>query len=79
MDEIFVALSVPIIVFLVIVAPIWLVLHYRSKSRALEGLSSDERSELEQLTLRAEQMSERIETLEAILDQDSPGWRTKSP
>ncbi|MFT6690310.1 MAG: phage shock protein B, partial [Colwellia sp.] len=36
MEEIIVA---PVIIFMIIVAPIWLVLHYRSKKQVSQGLS----------------------------------------
>jgi len=73
-----IAFFVPTIVFLVIVAPLWIFMHYRSKQRAQSTLSEDERTELETLTALAERMSERVETLEAILDAETPGWRNRA-
>jgi phage shock protein B len=67
----------PIIVFLIVVAPIWIILHYRSKGKAADGLSSNERLELDEMIEVANNMSVRIETLEAILDLESPDWRDK--
>jgi len=77
MDDVVVAFFVPTIVFLVFVAPLWIFMHYRSKQRAQTELSADERQLLEQLGMRAERMAERIETLEAILDSETPGWRSR--
>ncbi|MDH5433657.1 MAG: envelope stress response membrane protein PspB [Gammaproteobacteria bacterium] len=74
MEEIMVA---PIIVFMVIVAPIWLVLHYRSKNQKESGISEQEHQRLVELKEIANGMIERIETLEKILDQETPGWRKK--
>ncbi|MDE0006700.1 MAG: envelope stress response membrane protein PspB [Gammaproteobacteria bacterium] len=68
---------VPTALFLLFVAPTWLFLHYRSKRRAEAALSDDERAELERLTVAAGQMSERIETLESILDERTPDWRNR--
>lgn len=68
---------VPIVVFLTIVAPIWLILHYRSKSRSRGSLSDSERMEIDEMIQVANKMAARIETLEAILDVESPGWREK--
>jgi phage shock protein B len=70
-------LIAPIILFLVIVAPIWLVLHYRSKRQVSQGLTEEEFSQLNDLIGKAEKMASRIETLEAILDSQSPEWRAK--
>jgi phage shock protein B len=67
----------PIIIFLVVVAPIWLVLHYRSKRQISQGLSEEEYIQLSQLSALADEMAERINTLESILDAESPGWRNK--
>ncbi len=77
MDGIVVAFFVPIVVFLVVVAPIWIVVHYRSKTRAADGLTARERHELDEMIEVANKMAARIETLESILDVESPGWREK--
>ncbi|RJG42163.1 envelope stress response membrane protein PspB [Motilimonas pumila] len=65
----------PLIVFLVIVAPLWLILHYRSKKQISQGLSAEEKTQLGQLLDRAEQLQQRVHTLESILDVESPNWR----
>ncbi|MBR9729261.1 envelope stress response membrane protein PspB [Shewanella intestini] len=70
-------LIAPIIIFLIIVAPIWLILHYRSKRQVSQGLTEEEFSQLNQLIAQAEKMGNRIETLENILDTESPEWRAK--
>ena len=67
----------PIIIFMVIVAPIWLILHYRSKRQVSEGLSEEEYVQLSELSELADTMADRIKTLEAILDTETPDWRTK--
>lgn len=68
---------VPIILFMVIVAPIWLRLHYRSKKEVSQGLSEEEYIQLSDLSEMADKMSQRIQTLEAILDAETPSWRSK--
>lgn len=78
MDGIVVAFFVPTVIFLALVAPVWVFMHYRSKQRAQSALSDDERMELELLISQAERMAERIETLEAILDDETPGWRSRA-
>lgn len=75
MDGIVVAFFVPAVIFMVFVAPAWLFLHYRSKQQAQHALSEVERADLETLALQAERMLERIDTLEAILDAQTPEWR----
>lgn len=73
----FVFAFVPTIIFLVVVAPLWIFLHYRSKHRDRAALSDDERLELERLTQMVGRMGDRIETLEAILDAETPDWRKR--
>ncbi len=67
----------PVIIFMVIVAPIWLVLHYRSKGQVSQGLSEEEYIQLSELSETADKMADRIKTLEAILDVETPDWRHK--
>jgi phage shock protein B len=70
-------LIAPIALFLVFVAPLWLILHYRSKKQVSQGLSQEEFQHLHQLSQRADKMADRIKTLEAILDAETPDWRSK--
>lgn len=67
----------PVIIFMVIVAPIWLILHYRSKGQVSQGLSEEEYIQLSDLSEMADKMADRIKTLEAILDAETPDWRNK--
>ena len=79
MDELLVIFTgVPLILFVLFVAPIWLVLHYRSKKQVNQGLSEEEFMTLQKLAEKAEVMSDRIQTLEAILDEESPKWRERA-
>jgi len=68
-------LLVPAILFLVIVAPIWLVLHYITRWRSLRSLSSEDEKMLVDLWQSAKRMEQRIVTLEKILDAEAPHWR----
>ncbi len=79
MDGMVVAFFVPTVLFMVVVAPAWLWMHYRSKQQVQSELSQTERMNLETLELQAERMLERIDTLEAILDAQTPQWRKPTP
>ena len=68
---------VPFVMFMIFVAPLWLILHYRSRKQVSQGLSEHEHRQLLELANKAERMADRIETLEALLDQESPKWRQK--
>lgn len=77
MDGLAIAFMVPTIIFMTIVAPIWIILHYKSKQKLSSALSDQERAELEDLRIQAERMLDRIDTLEAILETQTPEWRKR--
>ncbi|KKO50037.1 phage-shock protein [Arsukibacterium sp. MJ3] len=70
-------IGIPFILFTIFVAPIWVIMHYRSKNKMGQGLSSQELVQLNDLAHRAEKMAERVKTLEAILDAESRNWRSQ--
>ena len=71
-------LFVPMVLFMVIVAPTWIVMHYRSVNRSSSQLSEEDQQALEDLLVAVDQMAERIDSLESILDADHPDWREAS-
>ncbi len=77
-DAILPAIVAPAVLFLIFVAPIWVIMHYRSKNRHQASLTESERAELERLAGLAVNMQERVETLESILDSETPDWRRRS-
>lgn len=70
-------LIIPIL-FLIIVAPIWLVLHYVAKIRSSKSLSQADEETLAELWQQADRFESRIESLETILDEEVPGWRSRT-
>lgn len=68
-------LFVPMVLFMVIVAPTWIVMHYQSTNRSRSQLSESDRQSLEDMLVAVDQMADRIESLESILDADHPNWR----
>ena len=68
-------LFVPTILFMVIVAPIWIGLHYKSVKRSSRGLNAQDRENVERLLETVDTLSERIATLEALLDAEHGDWR----
>ncbi|WP_343551912.1 envelope stress response membrane protein PspB [Pantoea sp.] len=67
-------LAIPLTIFVLFVAPIWLWLHYSNKRNGTD-LSSSDLQRLQQITQDARRMRERVEALEAILDAEHPNWR----
>ena len=66
---------IPTIIFMSVIAPLWLLLHYRSRNRAGKALNATEKRELEALLAQADKLADRVETLERILDVENPDWR----
>ena len=69
---------VPAILFIVVVLPIWLLLHFLTRWRASRGLSTEDERMLADLWKNARRLEERVATLETILDAEAPGWRTRT-
>jgi len=78
MQDVVIAFMVPMILFLVIVAPIWLVLHYRSRNMSARTLGAEEQQTLDQLARVAEKMEARMAALERILETEDPRWKEKT-
>ncbi len=70
-------IAVPLIVFCIFVAPLCLILHYRSKRKTGDGLSDEELQLLRTLSDKANRLQDRVETLERILDDETPNWRNR--
>ncbi|RLA46359.1 MAG: envelope stress response membrane protein PspB [Gammaproteobacteria bacterium] len=66
---------VPTILFLVIVAPMWITMHYRSVSRSSRSLTREDRESIEHMLETVDKLTDRIGTLESILDMDHSNWR----
>jgi phage shock protein B len=73
--EFFKFMMVPTVLFMIIVAPLWITMHYRSLSRSTRSLSDEDRQSIEQVLVTVDKLTQRIGTLESILDADHPEWR----
>jgi phage shock protein B len=65
------------ILVLVVVLPIFMIMHYTTKWKAAKGLSDEEQSTLEELWQTSQRMDSRLNALETILDAEVPDWRHK--
>jgi phage shock protein B len=63
------------IVFLAVVAPIWIVAHYLTRWRRSRTLSSEDERVLGDLYEAAGKMEARLAALERALDAEAPGDR----
>lgn len=68
---------VPTVIFLGLVVPLWLVLHYIGKWRSNKGLSTEDKQALDAALVEVDRLESRLETLETILDAEQPDWRNQ--
>ncbi|MCC9620934.1 envelope stress response membrane protein PspB [Thalassospira sp. MA62] len=79
------AIAVPLIVFVAVVGPVWVVFHYitvwkrmkaEQRSQTPEQTARDKEI-VAQLKGRAERLEQRVETLERLLDAEVAQWRNR--
>lgn len=73
----FVVFALGLLVLMVIV-PIWLLLHYVTRWRRNHALTTEDQRLLRELWQSADRLEARLDALETILDHDQPGWRRQS-
>lgn len=66
------------VLFLTIVAPLWIIFHYLARWRSSKSLSANDERMLAELWESAQRMEGRIASLERVLDSEAPGWRSKA-
>ncbi len=70
-------LTIALIVFLAIPAPLFIILHFITKWKETREISGGDEKMLEDMWLLAQRLEERLESLETILDGELPDWRKK--
>ncbi|OSQ40646.1 envelope stress response membrane protein PspB [Thalassospira mesophila] len=77
--------AVPLIVFISIVGPIWVVFHYitvwkrmkADRQPAPTAESQQHKETMARLKLQAERLEGRVATLESLLDAEVAEWRNR--
>jgi phage shock protein B len=65
------------VLFVTIVLPLVVVLHYVTKWKEAKGLTNEDEKMLEDIWESAQKMESRINALETILDEQAPDWRKR--
>ncbi|MDG1709347.1 MAG: envelope stress response membrane protein PspB [Emcibacteraceae bacterium] len=65
------------ILFMVVVAPVWIILHYVTRWKSTKTISNEDETLLADLWESAERIETRLNNIERILDTDAPDWRHK--
>ena len=66
------------VLLVTVVVPLWIIFHYITKMKMSKGLSPEDEKMLSEVWESTNKMEERINTLERILDIESPEWRKRS-
>ena len=70
-------LTLAVIVFIAIPAPLFIVLHFITKWKQSREISGGDEKMMEDMWLLAQRLEERLESLETILDSELPDWRRR--
>jgi phage shock protein B len=70
-------LFVPAILFMVIVAPLWLIFHYVTLWRTQRHAGRVDQTTLNEMWGTAHKLETRVGALEKLLDAEVPGWRSR--
>lgn len=65
-------MTLAVILFLTVLAPLIVIFYFITKWKQTREISSDDEHMLEELWSLSQRLEERIETLERILDDDTP-------
>jgi phage shock protein B len=69
--------TLAVVLTLTIVVPLALILHFVTKWKQSREISGDDEQLLEELYAQSQRMEERLATLEKILDDELPEWRSR--
>lgn len=70
-------IGVALIVFLAIPAPLFIILYFITQWKRSREISGGDEQMLEDLWELSQRLEERLESLETILDSETPDWRRR--
>lgn len=71
MDE-----AIPILL-IVVVLPLWIIFHYITKWKQMKGITAEDEASLGDLRTAADRLEDRLRTMERIMDDEVPDWRSR--
>lgn len=55
----------------------WIVFHYVTKWKQMKGFTAEDEASLTDLRNSADRLEDRLRTMERILDDEVPDWRSR--
>ena len=68
---------VPLIILMGFVLPLWIVMHYITVWRRDKNITPEDEHMLTDLRKNAEKLEQRLVSMERILDEEVPDWRSR--
>ena len=68
---------VPLIILMGFVLPLWIVFHYITKWKKDKNITPEDEHMLTDLRRNAEKLEQRLISMERILDEEVPDWRSR--
>lgn len=68
--------AIPIIL-IAFVLPLWIIFHYITKWKAMKGITPEDEASLTDLRASADRLEDRLRTMERIMDDEVPDWRSR--
>jgi phage shock protein B len=78
MSNVLAMLSVPAMLFMIIVAPLWLIFHYVTVWKTQRNAGRADEGAIRTMSDTARRLENRVAALEKLLDAEAPGWRSKA-
>jgi len=66
---------VPMTILFVILP--WIVFHYVTKWKAMKGFTPEDEASLTDIRNSADRLEDRLRTMERIMDDEVPDWRSR--
>lgn len=68
--------AIPIIL-IAFVLPLWIIFHYITKWKTMKGITPEDEASLTDLRASADRLEDRLRTMERIMDDEVPDWRSR--
>lgn len=69
--------AIPVLL-IVVVIPLWIIFHYITRWKEMKGFTPEDEASLTDLRNSADRLEDRLRTMERIMDDEVPDWRSRN-